>query len=92
MFNHYKTLCSPAQNPDPQGHSGALGKHNFQTYVYFYMSCIIYIVQYVDISPYSCTVVQYITVQFYKRWNGSYDLYTYMSYVKNHWVLSVHIL
>ena len=28
----HKTLCSPAQNPDPQGHSGALGKHNFRTY------------------------------------------------------------
>jgi hypothetical protein len=29
MFETIKTLCSPAQNPDPQGHSGALGKHNF---------------------------------------------------------------
>ena len=46
MFNHYKTLCSPAQNPDPQGHSGALGKHNFQTY-------------YIPSSIYSCLFKNY---------------------------------
>ena len=64
---NHKTLCSPAQNPDPQGHSRALGKHNFQTYYTSIYSCL-----YCDSwGKNLCKISKMIFLNFRKNLNSS---------------------